>query len=516
MANPFSVVSPTTELPVWTVDGSGNTIQSGTATVAGGIIAPWVQTTGQYNVATFGAGGDGVTDVIRPLQAAVDMASAAGGGVVNLNPGIYRTSDVLTMKKNVWLRGPMGTSWPGRFPTPVCAIKPLSTFAGECAVSMLGADITGGSGNQGNMIISDLDLDGSALPAGSVSGLHAQGEVMGVTLMRMAVKQFTHNGLHTNIGSGTRAPHDWFVDTVVTFQNSGFGFSMSMTDGYFRDCIASTNGGDGWLMGPFGSMAYVGCQALFNGGNGLTIAGGSQVGNLVVTDFVTDRNNFDGIHIGPSAGAGSPVFQFSGITCNRDGKNSNGGGGSFAGFKANGCANPVLINGLITNTGLDDDGSGVNSPQYGAYFSGNAAVVVNGAYVHGNTEGWHDIGDNTLLIRGLDVLEATGSKTAPVLVYTNGVGTPNNNVAIRTVGRGLMVAEGANAKMGTAVLVGGAATVATTAVTATSRILLTSQVDGGTPGFLRVDTRTAGTSFHIQSSAAGDTSTVAWFIVEPA
>jgi uncharacterized membrane-anchored protein len=70
--------------------------------------------------------------------------------------------------------------------------------------------------------------------------------------------------------------------------------------------------------------------------------------------------------------------------------------------------------------------------------------------------------------------------------------------------------------MGTAVLVGGTKAVATTAVTATSRIYVTSNADGGTPGWLRVSTRTAGTSFTIQSSSASDTSTVAWFIVEPA
>lgn len=86
---------------------------------------------------------------------------------------------------------------------------------------------------------------------------------------------------------------------------------------------------------------------------------------------------------------------------------------------------------------------------------------------------------------------------------------------IRTAGRGLQVKEGANAKMGSVALVAGAATVATTAVTANSRILVTSQVDGGAPGFLRVSARVAGTSFTITSSSGTDTSTVAWFIVEP-
>ncbi len=73
----------------------------------------------------------------------------------------------------------------------------------------------------------------------------------------------------------------------------------------------------------------------------------------------------------------------------------------------------------------------------------------------------------------------------------------------------------ASAQTGVAVLVGGTKVVANTLVTANSRILLTSNIDGGTPGFLRVSARTAGTSFTILSSNGADTSTVAWHIIEP-
>lgn len=90
------------------------------------------------------------------------------------------------------------------------------------------------------------------------------------------------------------------------------------------------------------------------------------------------------------------------------------------------------------------------------------------------------------------------------------------SIAVNTAGKGLQVREGANAKQGVATLVAGTVVVANTSVTATSRIMLTSQVDGGTPGFLRVSTRAVGTSFTILSSSAADTSTVAYQIFEPA
>ncbi len=92
----------------------------------------------------------------------------------------------------------------------------------------------------------------------------------------------------------------------------------------------------------------------------------------------------------------------------------------------------------------------------------------------------------------------------------------NGTVSVINTGSGIRVAEGSNAKQGTVTLVAGSATVANTNVTANSRIFLTSQVDGGTPGFLRVSTRTAGTSFTITSSSNTDTSTVAYEIFEPA
>jgi hypothetical protein len=68
---------------------------------------------------------------------------------------------------------------------------------------------------------------------------------------------------------------------------------------------------------------------------------------------------------------------------------------------------------------------------------------------------------------------------------------------------------------GVTTLVTGTKTVALASVTANTRIFLTSQVDGGTPGWLRVSARSVGVSFTITSSSATDTSTVAYMVIEP-
>lgn len=94
--------------------------------------------------------------------------------------------------------------------------------------------------------------------------------------------------------------------------------------------------------------------------------------------------------------------------------------------------------------------------------------------------------------------------------------TKTGNIIAFDIGKGLRVAEGTNAKMGTAILVAGSIIVSTTAVTANSRIFLTTQLLGGAAGFLSVTARVPGISFTIGSSSGTDTSTVAWMLVEPA
>lgn len=151
----------------------------------------------------------------------------------------------------------------------------------------------------------------------------------------------------------------------------------------------------------------------------------------------------------------------------------------------------------------------------------DAIVLVIGAGSGDRGVGVRVSGDTfSRLLLGTDgsVKMSSGSATADVSLIRGAPNLMNLSLAdlgVSTAGRGLRVAEGANAKQGTAVLVGGSATVADTAVTASSRIFLTSQLDGGAPGFLRVSSRIAGTSFTITSSSGTDTSTVAYEIFEP-
>ena len=93
--------------------------------------------------------------------------------------------------------------------------------------------------------------------------------------------------------------------------------------------------------------------------------------------------------------------------------------------------------------------------------------------------------------------------------------TTQGDVDIAQAGHGLKVAEGSNARQGTAVLVAGQVVVSNTTVTASTRIQVTIQAPGGSVGSAYVFARTPGASFTIKSTSGSDTSTVAYLMTEP-
>lgn len=92
----------------------------------------------------------------------------------------------------------------------------------------------------------------------------------------------------------------------------------------------------------------------------------------------------------------------------------------------------------------------------------------------------------------------------------------SGSVDMSTVGAGLKVAEGANAKQGTiAAMIAGSIAVANTSVTASSRIFVCRNPGGTNPGAWYVSVQTAGTGFTAASTNAADTGTGVFMIFEP-
>lgn len=86
------------------VQGSGVNAATRRATFAQ--ITAGVHAERMFHVRDFGAVGNGTTDDAAAIQAAIDAASAAGGGIVRLGPRRYRvTSADLRVRENVCLEG---------------------------------------------------------------------------------------------------------------------------------------------------------------------------------------------------------------------------------------------------------------------------------------------------------------------------------------------------------------------------------------------------------------------------
>lgn len=159
-----------------------------------------------------------------------------------------------------------------------------------------------------------------------------------------------------------------------------------------------------------------------------------------------------------------------------------------------------------------------------------AATVVANAFVTGDlfdrwrmrADGRMDWGpgdgarDTNLYRPSAGVLKTDNFFNAGSMQSDGDVSMYGTNFTLGTVGGGLRVKEGTNARMGVATLAAGTVVVANTSVTANTRIFLTSQTSGAAPGAVRVSARTAGTSFTISSTSGTDTSVVAYFLMEPA
>lgn len=475
------------------------------------------------NVTDYGTVGAAV-DSAPAVNAA--LSAAPRGGIVYLPPQVIGTLSPVRVPPYVTLMGSHGASevQPGA-PDPVSGLKPLDGFVGDAVIEIRDQDLGGYGILASHQRVERLTIDGSAVDAeNEVDGIRMMGQVQGPIIRDVSVRSMTGGGINTTFNldapAGPQAPFCVRMDRVTVMWPAGTGVALNnSTDSTLVDVYVLGGGAFGWFVAGAGNSTFVACRAEWCGLDGYNLLVGN--GNLRMIGCSTDRNNGHGITVDGDAGS---TLLMSACTLTRDGRNSGGGGGNKAGLNVETAACHVIADNLLVHTGADDDGvSGPQTPQYGVRMLNSAYVSLVSGQVGGVTTAVQDAGGNTTLRRGASLQEATGPATAVVLDpvafarTTGAYSAISADLRIATAGKNLKVAEGANAKMGTATLNGTTGVVvSTTAVTATSRIFLTPQAGVTNAGFLSVLTRTAGTSFTIASSNATDARTVAWVIFDPA
>lgn len=367
-----------------------------------------------------GAKGDGVTDDSAAIQSALNAAKPGQSvylpATVNGVKAVYALASPLFVPPYVTLRGPLpmrsGVSSGG-------ALKAFASFAAGGIVQLVDQATGGYATANENARLIDLTIDGSALSSGSAAGVLATGYVHGTLLDNVSVTAVPGKAFNT-LSNGSGQAYSWVLRNCQGLNCGSDGFRFSnLTDSVFDHCRAIGNGRHGFYIGSLFNCTFTGCHAEFNThGWNITENWGTSGsgGSAWFIGCSSDRNTQDGWYI--DATGNSPLI-FSGTVCRRDGRNANAGGGGYAGFRVNGATTPIVINGIITSPGVDDNGTGTASPDYGLRAGGATLVSVAAGHVWGVVAGWHDDGTNTTLRRGPNVSESTGTVPSPSISLNN-------------------------------------------------------------------------------------------------
>lgn len=372
----------------------------------------------------FGAAGDDTTDDATVLNAAI--AATPEGGIIQLGYKKYRTNSPLFLTRNKRIRGTQGLRWRYAI-TPNTYIKPKSTFTGLAAIIMQDKEQGGYATEQGGQRIEDLNIDMSALTTGTADGILGSGLVRDVRITNTSVSFARGKGLHTvsytRLDSSVNYPRGWQLSHVVADTGFDIGFAFNnLDDSIITDCLAVGNAGNGFFLAGLGEDHITNCRAVFNKNYGFYVTG-ATFGNTLFTGISTDRNEYSGVKIDAT---GNFPISFNGISLRRDGRNGNSGGGSYSGIEVDAATAPVIIDNLQVVPGVDDNGTGTNSPQYGLSAT-SSDVTVNSGQIWAATTPLNST-TNTNFIISPYIQLATGVVGSKVTTFAGGVQTAGYNL----------------------------------------------------------------------------------------
>lgn len=385
------------------------------STVAKGLPQGWV------SAAAHGAVGDGSTDDTAALQAALDATPP--GGVCHLPPGVYRTSSALVVPPQVTLEGTHGASLTyDTSPGLPCVISPLpdDDWDGEPAVLRLLNQTEGDySAASVGQRIRHLTIDGSDNDTAGMLGIDVYGFVREAVFEHVTVRNMVSDGFacraYPPYTGDAAAPQSLrFLDCVADNNGAG-GFVLAGPDCYLQGCNAQGSGYCGFIVQYAPNTQLVGCRSEWSGNHNYLVTGdfgdGQGAGGVLMSGCTSDRANFNGLLINST---GTSAHNITGCSFRRDGSNGGAGGGNYAAVQVVGATTPVQIDGLTVFPGVNDDGGGTNSPQFGIRAGTSTHVRVGSGYIHADQAAVEDLGTNTYFGVAPTVGTATGTTAAPV------------------------------------------------------------------------------------------------------
>jgi parallel beta-helix repeat protein len=233
------------------------------------------------NAHDFGALGDG-TDATQQIQAALNFAGGAGGGVVCLAPGTYGLSAPLAMPSNTELRG----AGPGRT---------ILRLADNARTDMIiNADQLGG--NTG-IAIRDLELDGNkannprkAVNPGA-SCLQGTWDQAGIQWIRVASSRVDNCVVHQCAWNGIVMSASRDIDIVGCRSDSNGNVSVGAGGWCQFEAMGILLWEGGARLGNTG-VRVSSCTVVGNEKHGIELLGSSNQDNLVVNCLAVDNNSY--------------------------------------------------------------------------------------------------------------------------------------------------------------------------------------------------------------------------------
>lgn len=370
-----------------------------------------------FNVKDFGAVGDGVTDDTAAMQAAIDAASAAGGGTVFVPTGTYIVSageepsdGCLMLKSNVHMEGE------GAGKTTVKVADGSDTKITGVIRSAYGEETH-------DFGLSNLTIDGNREhTTGKIDGWFngyipgKDGHDSNVTLSGVEIKDCSGYGFD---------PHEqtinMLIENCVSHGNGLDGFVADyMIDTKYVNNVAYDNDRHGFnIVTSTNDFTMTGNVAYGNGGNGIVVQRGSE--NIPSPYNVT----IEGGNVYNNGAEGVLVKLSSDVTVTGVNIHDNGG----AGVRIYGSTGVIVTGNTLTNNALNapvpeviiqsyDDTAGVS----GKFFPGSDNQVLDNTIIGGANSTYgvaerNEDGTDRNIIVGNDISQTSKGAT---LVYGDG------------------------------------------------------------------------------------------------
>ena|GEM_PF-691337 len=309
-----------------------------------------------FNITDFGAVGDGKTDCTAAIQAALDAARDAGGGVVEVPPGAYLTGQLRMKGQCITLKGYAGWGYHSDGNSAFILNDPSA----ECILDITGAFdcFIDGMGFNGNRLGENihgirLDWDKHYRPQRNREDTP--------TITNTRVAGCTGDGLHFNNVWAYKVNHSMFIF------NKGAGIRYMGCDAFVSDCIMNGNqrgGVDGTALWSSGAT-FTANRIEWNGLGGIRLRRNTS---LNITGNYLDRNFGPGVDLGGTEeDAGYADVTITGNAFIRNGAISEGRTAPRENpdlcchLRMRQCRN-VVVSGNTMKTGRNDYGDGEDTP----------------------------------------------------------------------------------------------------------------------------------------------------------